>query len=131
MMLKQCAVLFIFLCLSCADTFAESYKYNTEVTLEGALVLPTADPEVTNCDKPHQFPAINLPDPISVVCDPMDTGCQGETGVILLHLVLKQPQMAKFKKLKGKTAKVTGTLFHAESGHDFTSVLMNVDSISR
>lgn len=131
MILKQCAVLVVLCVFFCADAFAESFRYNTEVTLEGALVLPTADPEVTNCDKPHQFPAINLSKPISVACEPMDTGCQEETGIILLHLVLKQSHMAQFKRLKGKTVRVTGTLFHAESGHDFTAVLMNVDAINR
>lgn len=129
MKLKHCAVLVILFCLSCADAFAQSYKYNTVVTLEGALVFPTADPEDTNCDKPHKFPAINLLKPISVVCEPMDMFCQPETHIILLQLVLKQPQMEKFKRLKGKTVKVRGILFHAESGHDFTPLLMDVDLI--
>jgi hypothetical protein len=37
--------------------------------------------------------------------------------------------MAKFKKLKGKKGMVRGILYHAESGHDFTPVLMNVNAI--
>jgi uncharacterized membrane protein YcgQ (UPF0703/DUF1980 family) len=130
MRFKPCTVLAIMFCLSCTDASAESYNYNTMVTLEGALVLPTTDPEVTYCDIQHKFPAINLLKPISVVCEPTDTFCQTETDVILLHLVLKQPQMAKFNKLKGKTVKVRGILFHAESGHDFTSILMDVDLIN-
>lgn len=130
MKLEHCAVLVILFCLSCTNALAQSYTYNTVVTLEGALVFPTADPEDTYCDKPHKFPAINLLKPISVVCEPVDTFCQPESRIILLQLVLKQPLMDKFKKLKGKTVKVRGVLFHAEGGHDFTPLLMDVDLIT-
>ena len=131
MKIRSCAVLVMVLCLSCADTFAQDYTYNTSVTLEGVLVVPTADPEVTFCDKTHQFPSIKLLAPISVVCEPKDTGCLPEPGITLLHMVLKQPQLATFKKMKGKSAKVRGILRHADSGHDFTPVLMDVDAIAR
>jgi hypothetical protein len=118
------------ICLSRADAHAQNYTYNTLVTLEGALVFPTAEPEDSGCDIPHKYPAINLLKPISVVCEPTDTFCKPETRIILLQLVLKQPQMERFKRLKGKTVKVRGTLFHAEGVHDFTPVLMDVDVIN-
>jgi len=121
-------VLSIFM-LSCSDARAQSYRYNTEVTLEGALVYPTAEPEDTSCDIPHKYPAINLLKPVSVECEATDTFCKPETRIILLQLLLKQPQLEKFNRLKGRTVKVRGILLHAEGGHDFTPLLLDVDSI--
>ena len=130
MKLKSRAVLSVALCLACSEAFAQSYKYDAPVTLEGVLVSSTADPAITYDEKSHQFPALKLRKPMSVLCAPKETDCQPETGVTLLHLVLKQPQMAGFKSLKGKAAKLSGTLFHSDNGHHFTSVLLDVESIT-
>jgi hypothetical protein len=130
MKLTPCAVLAVLLCFACADALVQSYKYDVLVALEGILVSSTADPAITYDEKPHQFPALKLRKPISVLCAPNAADCQPETGVTLLHLVLKQPQRAQFKSLKGKAAKLRGTLFHSDSAHHFTSVLLDVESIT-
>lgn len=119
---------FTMCCLS-SVSFAQSYKYDAPVLLEGVLISSKADPAITIDEKPHQFPALQLRSPISVLCAPQATDCQPETGVTLLHLVLKEKQMAQFKKMKGKSAKLKGTLFHSDNGNHFTSVLLEVESI--
>jgi hypothetical protein len=111
--------------------FAQSYEYDTLATIEGTLISSTAEPEITYDEKSHQFPALKLLKPISVLCSAKKTdSCQPETGVTLLHLVLKEKQMKQFKKLKGKTVKLSGNLFHSDNGHHFTSVLLDVESIN-
>ncbi|ACF42686.1 DUF4431 domain-containing protein [Pelodictyon phaeoclathratiforme] len=129
MKLKLHVFLSVALCLACSDVFAQSYRYDVPVTLEGVLVSSIADPEITYDEKSHQFPAVRLHKSISVLCAPTETDCQPELGVTLLHLVLKKPDMAKFKSLKGKPVKLNGTLFHSDNGHHFTSVLLDVGSI--
>ncbi len=111
--------------------FAQSYEYDKQTTIEGILISSTAEPEITYDEKPHQFPSLKLLKPISVLCATKETdSCQPETGVTLLHLVLKEEQMKQFKKLKGKTVKLSGNLFHSDNGHHFTSVLLDVESIN-
>ncbi|HQH43821.1 MAG TPA: DUF4431 domain-containing protein [Syntrophorhabdaceae bacterium] len=124
------AMLLTVLWLTSGVAFAQSYKYNFPVALKGVLILSTADPAITYDEKPHQFPALKLAQPISVLCASGETDCQPEMGVTVLHLVLKEKEMAQFKKLKGKAVKVSGTLFHSDSGHHFTSVLLDVKSIT-
>ena len=117
--------------LACGVAFAQSFKYDVPVTLEGTLMSSTADASITYDEKPHQFPALKLHKPISVLCAPKETDCQPEMGVTILHLVLKEKEMAQFKKSKGKVVKLSGTLFHEYTGHHFTSVLLDVKSINR
>lgn len=114
----------------CTEAFAASYQYDTPVTLEGALISSTADPAITYDEKAHQFPALKLGKPISILCAPTDSECQPEIGVTMLHLVLNESQMAEFKRLKGKVAKLRGNLFHADNGHHYTSVLLEVKAIT-
>ena len=109
---------------------ALSFQYDVPLTLQGKLITSTADPTVTDDERPHKFPALQLSKPIAILCPPMETDCQPEMGVTLLHLVLQEPEMKQFKAIKGKTAKVKGTLFHADSGHHYTSVLLEVESLT-
>jgi len=120
----------VVLWLTYTVAFAQSYVYGAPVELEGVLISSTADPAITYDEKPHQFKALNLRKPINVLCSQRETDCQPELGITFLHLVLKEKQMTQFKKLKGKTAKLSGTLFHSHTGHHFTSVLLDVQSIS-
>ena len=108
---------------------AQPYQYGAPVTLEGTLLTSTADASITFDEKAHDFPALKLDKPISVLCSHKETDCTPETGVILLQLVLRPQQMEQFKKLKGKSVKVRGTLFHSDNGHHFTSVLIDVQEI--
>jgi Domain of unknown function (DUF4431) len=116
--------------VTCATAYAQSYRYDAVVELKGILISSTADPSITIDEKPHQFPALQLHKPINVLCAPNEADCQPETGIRLLHLVLRAPQMAHFKKTKGKSISVRGTLFHSHTGHHFTSVLLDVESIN-
>ena len=109
---------------------ALSFQYDVPLTLQGKLITSTADPAVTDDERPHQFPALQLSKPIAILCPPMETDCQPEMGVTLLHLVLQESEMKQFKAFKGKMAKVKGTLFHADSGHHYTSVLLEVESLT-
>ena len=109
----------------------ERLQYNEPIMLEGTLITSEADPAITFDEKPHSFPALSLSKPISVNCFPGDEECSPELGVTLLQLVLGDSEMAKFKQLKGSSAKVKGTLFHCDNGHHFTSVLLDVEAIAK
>ncbi len=113
--------------------FAQDYQYDTLATLQGVLITSKAKHESVSPydEKPYDFfPALKLLKPISVRCTAKKTGyCESETGVTLLHLVLKEKQMKQFKKLKGKTVKLRGTLFYWITAYHFTPVLMDVKSI--
>lgn len=90
------------------------------VTLQGTLVSGDG---MTPDGVKLKFPAIRLAKPIAVPQDePRDW--PAEHGVVLLHMALDDKNMAAFKHLKGKPAKVTGTLFHADNGNHQTSVLV-------
>lgn len=112
--------------LACGVAVAQSFRYDEPVTLEGTLISSTADASITYDEKPHQFPSFKLRKPISVLCAPKETDCQPEMGVTVLHLVLKEKEMEQFKKLKGKVVKLSGTLFHSDNVHHYTSVLLDV-----
>jgi len=96
------------------------------VTLQGTLVSGDG---MTPDGVKLKFPAIRLTEPIAVPPDePRDW--PAEQGVVLLHMALDDKNMAAFKRLKGKTVKVTGTLFHADNGNHQTSVLVCPVSIT-
>lgn len=110
--------------------WADSYKYLALVSLDGLLFSSTADSAITHDGNSHSFPALQLNSPISVLCDSGEKECHSELGVTMLQLVLKDPQFDQFKSLKGKQARVEGNLFNAHTGHHYTSVLLDVKSIS-
>ncbi|MCE5315734.1 MAG: DUF4431 domain-containing protein [Parachlamydia sp.] len=130
MRLKAVLILLFVSILFCSNAFAQSLTYGSQVEVEGILVSSMADPSITYDEKPHQFPALKLSKPISVACAQKERYCQQENDVTLLQLVLKKERMDQFKKLKGKRVKLIGSLFHSETGHHFTSVLLNVGAIS-
>lgn len=109
---------------------AGDFNYDSPVTIEGILTSGTADPSITADEKPHKFPALQLSAPISVVCAPEDKECQPESGISLLHLVLKQDQMDFFKKHKGSHVILSGELFHSDNANHYTSVLLDVKSVN-
>jgi hypothetical protein len=113
--------MFAFAC----SAFAVSYRYEPQnVSLSGRLI--SADGETPD-GKAIKFPALQLSQPILVEGD-QDTPT--EKGVLLLHLVLNQDLMSKFKELKGKSVVVKGTLFHSDNGNHQTNVLIAPSSIS-
>ena len=114
----------------CPANGAGPFTYNTGCTLEGKLVTATADPSDTWDEKPHDFPALALGAPISVERDPNDEFGDPESGVQTIQLVLSAPLMKEFKSLKGRAVSIRGKLFHAQTGHHFTPVLLEVESIA-
>ncbi len=108
---------------------ADSYKYLSQVSLDGLLLSSIADAAITHDGKPHDFPALQLKKPISVLCDSGETECDTALGVTLIQLVLKDTQFEQFKSLKGKQTRVEGNLFQSHTGHHYTSVLLDVQSI--
>lgn len=108
---------------------ADSYNYLSQVSLDGILLSSIADATITHDGNPHDFPALQLIKPISLICDTGETECDTALGVTLLQLVLKDTQFEQFKSLKGKKARVEGNLFQAHTGHHYTSVLLDVKSI--
>ncbi len=119
-----------FLAGFCPAGGAGPLTYNTDCSLEGKLVTATADASDTWDEKPHDFPALALETPVSVAGDPSDEFGDPESGVKTVQLVLTPPLMKQFKSLKGRTVALRGKLFHAQTGHHFTPVLMEVESIS-
>lgn len=118
------------LCLLSASALAQNYKYDEPVMLEGVLLTSTASASITYDEKTHKFPAVKLSKPITVLCATSDKYCEPKAGIALLQLVLKDKQKAQFDKLKGKSVKLSGTLFQSETGHHYTPVLMTVNSIA-
>ena len=115
---------FFMLVFSCV-ALAASYGYEPhKVTLSGRLI--SADGETPD-GKALKFPALQLNQPILVEGN-QDTPT--EKGVLLLHVVLNQDMMKKFKELKGKSVVVKGTLFHSDNGNHQTNVLIAPSSIS-
>jgi hypothetical protein len=58
---------------------------------------------------------------------------EAEKNVINLQLVFLegQKQYNKYSSLQGRRVAVTGTLFHASTGHHHTKVLFTVTSIKK
>ncbi len=109
------------LTLATSIATAKTYPYDPAiVTLQGTLLSGDG---TTPDGKKLKFPAIRLTEPISVPEDePRDW--PAEKGVVLLHMALDDKNMATFKRLKGKSVKVTGKLFHSDNGNHQTDVLI-------
>ena len=120
---------FVALALAFAASMAaaKTYQYDpVVVTLRGTLV---SGPGITPDGESFKFPAIRLVEPIDVPDDePRDW--PAEKGAVLLHMALDEKNMAVFKRLKGKSVKVTGRLFHSDNGNHQTDVLISPISIT-
>lgn len=81
-------------------------------------------------DMPEQFWVLKPTKPICVNGDPSDiVNSEAEKNVTGLHLVLDARQYAKYKGYVSKQVVVSGTLFHAHTGHHRTRVLLEVSEI--
>lgn len=110
------------------DALAQQYKYGAEVTLYGTLV---SAPGETPDGRKIGYHAIELVMPVTVNPAPGEEEFSPtEKGVMLMQLVLDQSEMAEFKRMKGKRAAVSGTLFHSDNGNHQTDVLIDVSLIS-
>ena len=123
-------ICFVVLSVISSAAVGQTHRYGPNVDLTGVLVTATADAKITIDEKPHSFSALQLLKPVNVLCGSADKDCTPELGVMFLQLTMRGPQFEQFKKLQGKTVRVSGTLYHSETGHHFTSVLIDVRSIT-
>lgn len=71
---------------------------------------------------------LHLAQPVCVASsDPHDRFNRPEAGVSALQVVIRDHR--KYRRLLGKRVKVTGTLFHALTGHHYTKVLIDASDI--
>jgi hypothetical protein len=111
-----------------------NYEPDT-VTLSGAIKPRTfAGPpnyqSVAKGDAREDVWLLELRKPI---CVSEKTDAEGEKNVTEVQLVFLegQKQYDRYRSFRGRRATVTGTLFHAETGHHHTKVLLKVTDISR
>lgn len=123
---------------SVGPTHAQRFlSYEPEVVeLAGQLVLqskygPPNFGEQPNTDQKVSVPVLLLRDRVSVLGDQGD-GHNAKTvyGVRQVQLAFKSSETSH-KTLIGKQVVVTGSLFHAHTGHHYTNVVLNVQSIER
>jgi hypothetical protein len=86
---------------------------------------------VSSGDSPETYWFLKLPGPACVLADSTNELSEAETNVTRIQLVLNGEQYSEFKNVLGKKASVSGTLFHAITGHHHTKVLLRVESIRR
>jgi hypothetical protein len=110
------------------------YNYEPEqVTLTGKMLVKLAYGrpnygENSETDEKEYYPVLVLDAPINVKGNPADfTNKETVTDVREMHLVLRGKKDFVYKN---KRVKVTGTLFHAITGHHHTDVLMSVEKIA-
>ena len=119
-----------------SDKQIEIYYEPETVSLAGKLSLETfpGPPNYDNIktgDQPETCWILNLDEPVTVIPKPekKDEINEPETGVRWLQLVMDYKKVVP-KKLGfniNKKVKVTGTLYHALTGHHHTTVLLRVD----
>ena len=86
----------------------------------------------TDGDEKITFPALALKAAVQIEAAPDDDLNVFEDNVSVVQLVLIDPaQMQQYRSLLGRPVVVTGTLFHAHTGHHHTKVLINVQKIAR
>ena len=118
----------MFLALSTA--FGEELKTEPEVVrLSGRFVKPEYRDEETG--KKSRYYALELATPVDVAGDDFGEATKGAKLVQLVLMGDAASTKATVKRFTGKTIKVTGTLFHAHTGHHMTKVLLQVQKIEQ
>lgn len=80
-------------------------------------------------DRPETYWILTLDRPVCVEGTAGDDTNVPEKGVRRVQLVLTEGQYSACGSLIGKKVTVSGTLFHAITGHHHTSVLMSVQAM--
>lgn len=114
-----------------ASNAADSLLYGpATVELTGTLVRQTfpGPPNYASLktDKRELYWVLRLERPVDVIADEGAELNETERGVRYLQLLLDSRQYQEHKGLVGKQVVITGTLFHAISGHHHTPVLLTV-----
>jgi hypothetical protein len=112
------------------------FKYDSDVAkLNGTISThvfpgPPNYESVAKGDAREQVWVLQLSKPI---CTSASADIEAEKDVRDLQLVFRegQKQYDEYRSLKGRRVVVTGTLFHAETGHHHTKVLLTVTDIKK
>jgi hypothetical protein len=81
-------------------------------------------------DKAEKTWVLHLHHPLCVQGDPKNPlNEETESKVTDLQLVLTAEKYASFKDLMSRNIRATGQLFHAQTGHHHTPVLLDVESL--
>lgn len=110
-------------------------NYGNNVALSGKLQRVTfAGPpnyeSVSKGDRPEVAFVIDLPESVCVEKDEMQ---DAEKGVQTVQLVFTEgeKEYERYKPFLGRKVEVTGKLFHAQTGHHHTSVLIEVTGMKQ
>lgn len=118
-----------------ASSRGDCLSYETDgVTLLGTVVRKTFPgppnfESVEKGDAPEEAWILHLSKPICVDADPENEMDVAERDVTDVQLALDGDLFSKIETLKGGRVLLTGTLFHAHTGHHRTSVLMSVSDV--
>jgi len=128
-----CVLAFLFLASGSVEAQRRPLHYEPEkVTLTGRLVYrtfygPPNYGENPKTDSRETQPILILDSAVDVVANGGDPTDQTERGVKGITLVVEHST----RRFIGKRIAVEGTLFHANTGHHHTKVLMTVASIKK
>ena len=136
MMYRLPILIFILVAVGRLDAVAQERRwlsYEPEaVELRGRLILqwkygPPNYGEDPKTDSKGRVPILVLTAPVNVRGKPGDEiNNESVRGIRRIQLV---SDPARYRHLIGKDVVVTGTLFHAHTGHHYTDVLITVSSI--
>ena len=110
-------------------------KYEPDiVTLSGVIERHTFPgrpnyESIKNGDEPETVWILKLQKSICVVAADSDQFNETEYNARRMHLVLQPQQYKQYEKLLNRKVVVTGTLFHAITGHHHTKVLLRTNEI--
>ena len=110
--------------INLTDSVPTNLTYDSVVTLRGKLISALGE---GNDEKMHNYPALQLEKPLSVLgTDELNVS---EQDVVLIQLSLNDTLFKQYEKLNGNNVLVTGTLFHSDNGNHYTHVLMDTSAI--
>lgn len=105
------------------------------VTLTGIIKVRTVPgpPNFESVAKGDAREVIWLVQLTKPICVSAKGDAEAENNVTDLQLVFPegQKQYNEYRSLKGRRVSITGTLFHAETGHHHTKVLLTVTNIRK
>ena len=114
------------------------FEYGPSVTLTGTVSSrvfagPPNYESIKRGDRKETATILNLASPVctSTTSNTADSFDVAETDIREVQLVITKPEDWKtLKRLRGKPVVVTGTLFHAHTGHHRTKILITVDELN-
>ena len=112
-------------------------EYGPSVSLTGTLSSrvfagPPNYESIKRGDRKETAIILSLASPVCTTANTTSNSFDvAETDVREVQLVISKPEHWKaLKRLRGKPVAITGTLFHAHTGHHRTQILITVDRIN-